>query len=130
NVTLISALNSLGIDMSPLLNVWTQVGIVWVMFLFFCPFGYLFTVGNLRSMDASLEEAARTHGATQFQTLWRVTLPMISPAIIASGLLIFILAAEMYTIPRILGSPTGFGTLATQIYVDSTAFPVRQAHAA
>ncbi len=113
-----------------LIDVWTYAGIVWVMFLFFCPFVYLFTLGSLRSMDASLEEAARTSGASVLQTVLRVTLPMSLPAIFASGLLVFILAAEMYTIPGIIGGTFGYVTLPWRIYQDSTVFPVRQAHAA
>jgi iron(III) transport system permease protein len=113
-----------------LINLWSYGGIVWVMFLFFCPFVYLFTLGSLRSMDSSLEEAARTSGASVWQTVIRITLPMSLPSIFAAGLLVFILAAEMYTIPGIIGGTLGFVTLPWRIYQDSTVFPVRQAHAA
>ena len=130
NVALIAAAKSIGIDLSPLINVWSYWGVVWVMFLFFAPFAYLFTVGSLRAMDSSLEEAARTTGASALRTLFRITLPMSAPAIFASGLLIFILAAEMYTIPGIIGSTVGFTTLPWRIYQDSTVFPVHRAHAA
>ncbi len=130
NVAIIATLKSLGIDASPLFNIWTFSGTVWVMFLFFCPFAYIFTVGNLRSMDASLEEAARMSGASPVQALFKITLPMAIPALLASGLLIFILSAEMYTIPGIIGSTAGFTTLPWQVYIDSTAPPVHRAHAA
>lgn len=120
----------LGLPAAPMLDIWSYGGVFWVMFLFFCPFAYLFTVGNLRAMDSSLEEAARTTGAGPFATLWRITLPMMAPAIFASGILIFVLAAELYTIPGMLGSPSGFVTLPWQIYRDSTETPARLAHAA
>lgn len=130
NVTISAVLNTIGIDPGPIINIWSYAGVVWVMFLFFCPFAYLFTVGSLRAMDSSLEESARTSGATPLQTLLRITIPMALPSILASGLLIFILAAEMYTIPGIIGSTVGFTTLPWQIYQDSTVFPVHRAHAA
>lgn len=130
NVALGAVLGTLLRDPSPVMNIWSYGGVVWVMFLFFCPFAYLFTIGNLRSMDTSLEEAARATGATTLQTILRITLPISLPAIFASGLLIFILAAEMYTIPGIIGSTAGFSTLPWKIYQDSTAAPVHQAHAA
>lgn len=123
-------LSPLVADPPALVNLWSYGGIVWVMFLFFCPFVYLFTLGSLRAMDASLEEAARTSGASVLQTVLRVTLPMSLPSIFAAGLLVFILAAEMYTIPGIVGGTFGFVTLPWRIYQDSTVFPVRQAHAA
>jgi iron(III) transport system permease protein len=100
------------------------------MTLFFCPLVYLFTVGSLRSMNTALEEAARTSGATPIQTLARVTLPLCLPSIFASGLLVFILGAELYTIPGIIGSTAGFTTLPWRIFEDSTAVPVHRAHAA
>lgn len=111
-------------------NIWSNVGIVWVMFLFFCPFAYLFTLGSLKSMDSALEEAARISGATVLQTIFKVTLPMSLPALFAAGLLIFILATEVYIIPGIIGSNTGFITLPWRIYQDARIFPPAQAHAA
>ncbi len=130
NVGLVAIGNSIGIDVAPLINIWTFAGVVWILFLFFCPFAYLFTIGSLRAMDASLEEAARIHGATPIQVIARVTLPMAVPSILASGILIFVLAAEMYTIPGIIGSTAGFTTLPWRIYGDSMNIPVRRAHAA
>jgi iron(III) transport system permease protein len=114
----------------PLLNIWTFGGVVLVMFLFFCPFVYLFTIGSLRAMDTSLEEAARAAGANTLQTLAKITLPMSLPAILAAGLLVFILCMETYTIPGIIGSTAGFTTLPWQIFQDSSSVPVHRAHAA
>lgn len=130
NVTVSAVLQTVGLDPGPLLNIWSYGGVVWVMFLFFCPFAYLFTVGTLRAMDSSLEEAARTTGATSLQTLLRVTVPMATPSIMASGLLVFVLAAETYTIPGIIGETVGFTTLPWRIYQDTTGVPTLQAHAA
>ena len=130
NVTLIAIANWFGFTLPPLVNIWSYAGVVWVMFLFFTSLIYLFTVSSLRSMDTALEESARTSGATAMQTLLRITLPMQLPAILSSALLVFILAAEMYTIPGLIGSTVGFTTLPWRIFQDSTAFPVHQAHAA
>ena len=114
----------------PLVNIWSYGGVVFIMFLFFCPFVYLFTVGSLRSMNTSLEEAARMSGATAITGLRKVTLPMCLPAILASGLLVFVLSVEMYTVPGIIGATVGFTTLPWKIFEDSTAIPVHRAHAA
>jgi len=113
-----------------LVSIWTNAGMVWVMFLFFCPFAYLFTLGSLRSMDSALEEAARTSGASVLSTVWRITLPMCLPSMFAAGLLIFILATEVYIIPGIIGTRTGFITLPWQIYQDARTYPPSEAHAA
>lgn len=114
----------------PIVNIWSYGGVVFIMFLFFCPFVYLFTVGSLRSMNTSLEEAARMSGATAITGLRKITLPMCLPAILASGLLVFVLSVEMYTVPGIIGATVGFTTLPWKIFEDSTAIPVHRAHAA
>jgi iron(III) transport system permease protein len=113
-----------------LINIWSYGGVVFVMFLFFCPFVYLFTVGSLRAMNGSLEEAARISGASPLQTTLKITLPICSPAILAAGLLVFVLAAETYTIPGIIGANAGFTVLPWKIFEDSVAAPVHRAHAA
>ena len=127
NVFVISVGNYLGFNIEPIINIWSFSGIVWILFLFFTSLMYLFISSSLRSMDTSLEESARTCGATAIQTLLQITLPMQIPAIVSSALLIFIFAAEMYTIPGLIGSTFDFITLPWKIYQDSTAFPVHQA---
>jgi iron(III) transport system permease protein len=92
NVALRSWAQGLGVDLPPIINIWSYAGIVWVMFLFFSPFAYLFTVNNLRAMDSSLEEAARMNGATPFQAIMKITAPIMTPSFFAAGLLIFVLS--------------------------------------
>jgi iron(III) transport system permease protein len=119
-----------GIDAAPLVDIWTYGGAVWVMFLFFTPFIYLFTVGSLRTMDGTLEEAARVNGASALQAIIRVTLPLSMPSILIGALTVFILTAETYTIPGIIGSVAGFDVLAYRIFEDATGAPLKLAHAA
>jgi spermidine/putrescine transport system permease protein len=47
---------------------------------------------RLRKLDPQLEEAARDLGATPWQALRRVTLPLLRPAIVGAALLAFILS--------------------------------------
>jgi spermidine/putrescine transport system permease protein len=44
---------------------------------------------RLAGMDRTLEEAAQDLGATPLRSLWRVTIPLLYPAILAGGLLAF-----------------------------------------
>jgi spermidine/putrescine transport system permease protein len=53
---------------------------------------------RLRSMDGSLEEAALDLGATEWETFWCVTLPLIFPAVAAAGLLAFTISFDDYVI--------------------------------
>ena len=69
----------------------------------------------LRSVAPSLEQAARTMGASPARTFWRVTLPVAAPGIAASWALVFITA--MKELPTaILLRPPGFDTLPVRIW--------------
>ena len=74
-----------GVEVAPLINIWSFAGVVWVLFLFFAPLAYLFTLGSLTSMDATLEESARTAGAPLSTVIFKITLPMCAPALFAAG---------------------------------------------
>ena len=113
-----------------IVNINTYLGIVWVMFLVSCPMAYLFTIGTLRGMDSSLEEASRSAGASPLRTILRITLPVCLPSILSAGLLIFVLTMETYTIPGVLGAAFGYSTLPWQIFIDTGSVPPRLAHAA
>ena len=67
------------------------------------------------AMDAQLEEAARTLGASSFTAFCRVTLPIIFPALGAAFALVFLDAMKELTATLLL-SPTGLNTLATEVW--------------
>ena len=56
--------------------------------LFSYPYVLLTVRASLRRMDASLEDAAASLGHSPWRTFWRVTLPLLRPAIAAGGLLV------------------------------------------
>lgn len=68
---------------------------------------YLTVRAVLVNMDRDLEHASEILGASLFTTLRKVTLPVAAPAILGSGLLVFVLAAENFTVPAILGVNIG-----------------------
>jgi iron(III) transport system permease protein len=63
-------------------------GAVFILTLFMFPYVYLLSGAAFRSLNASLEEAARTFGRNNWQTLWQVTLPVLRPGITAGALLV------------------------------------------
>jgi iron(III) transport system permease protein len=130
NVAVVGLLAHFGITSGPLVNIWTWGGTAWVMFLFFMPFVYLFTVNSLRTMDGSLEEAARSAGANPVTVLLKITIPLSMPSILISALVVFMLTAETYTIPGTIGNFAGFDVLSWQIFLDTTGATLKQAHAA
>jgi len=58
------------------------------------PWTLRLVTANLESIDVTIEEAARNLGASAMVVFWRVTLPMLRPAIVASTLFSFIISFE------------------------------------
>lgn len=104
-------------------NIYSVAGISLVLALFYAPYVYLFTLGSLQSMDASLEDAARMSGASKFQTAVRVTLPLSAPAILSACILVFVTAAGIFGVPLVLGVPGRVNTLSTLIYRSINEYP-------
>ena len=104
-------------------NVMTFPGMVFVMVLAFAPLAYLFTLGPMLNMDGSLEEASRLAGASLFTTMRKVTLPVVLPGVLSAALMVFVLAAEMFSVPGLIGPAANYRTLPFFIYQNTTASP-------
>lgn len=74
---------------------------------------YLFVSAGLERYEASLDEAAIGLGAGTFRRLTRVTLPLLTPAIAGSALLVFMSALGSFSAPYVFGG--GIRVLSTQI---------------
>ena len=70
---------------------------------------------RLAGFDRSLEEAALDLGARPLATFWRVTLPLITPGIVAGALLSFTISIDDYVITSFVAG-VGATTLPLQIY--------------
>lgn len=101
---------------SHIVNVDNIYGVIWVMGLFFAPIVYLFVVGSLRRVDPSLEESARTTGASVLRTTLTITLPLVTPAILSGMIITFVSSAGDFGVPFRLSVPLGGETLTTQIF--------------
>ncbi len=103
-----------------LYNVW---GITWVVGIYTTPYVFLVVASSFRQYDASYEEAARTAGTRLRTILWRITLPMLTPAILAGALLAFVSSMAMFVVPEIIGGPAKVQVLTTIIYNDLNEYP-------
>jgi iron(III) transport system permease protein len=114
-----------------LINVWLRAGfglqgtpielfglsgMILVEGLLWTPIALLLALPPLRAMDPALEEAASMCGASRWQTLMRVTLPLARPAILAVLLLSFIRALEAFEVPLLIGIPGGVVTVTTALF--------------
>ena len=96
-------------------NIYTVGGIVWVLTCFYYPYAFITISRAMEKMDPSLEEASKISGASPIKTLMTITIPMMTPSIIAAGLLVFVASASAFGIPSIIGAPGQIYTVTTRI---------------
>ena len=84
-----------------------------VLAIHYAPFAYILIGGIFRNMDANLEEAATILNTPKRRIFFRVTLPMVMPAILSTILLVFSSAMGSFPVPYYLT----YCTLATK-YVE------------
>ena len=97
------------------LNIYSLGGMIWVLTTFYYPYAFITISRAMEKMDPSLEEASRISGASPLKTVFKVTLPMMTPSLIAGALLVFVCAASCYGIPSIIGAPGKVHTVTTRI---------------
>ena len=97
---------------------WTLTGVWAIVFVHaytMYVYVFLFVSAGLERYDTSLDEAASGLGASSARRLARVTLPLLTPSIIGSMLLVFMSALGSFSAPYIFGG--GTRVLSTQILV-------------
>ena len=93
----------------------TVVALLMAYFARFLAVAYGPVDSSLERIRPSIREAARSLGAGQWDTVWRVYLPMLRPGLLTAGLLV--LVDVMKEMPAtLLLRPFGWDTLAVRIY--------------
>ncbi len=106
-------LGGFGIDVQ--LNIVSRGGLIFLYTLCFIPYVYVLVAASLRNIDPGLEEASRLSGVGVFGTMFKVTLPMIKPALFSSVLLLLIIGISLYSVPIIIASRAGIDILSVRI---------------
>ncbi|MDP2604118.1 MAG: iron ABC transporter permease [Deltaproteobacteria bacterium] len=120
------AMEIFGLDAAPL-DIYSMWGMIYVEALITTPLAFLMVSASLYSMDPSLEESARVAGSSNLQIVWRITLPIVRPALLASAMLNFVRAIESFDTPAIIALPARIEVFTTKIYREAIgAFPPNQ----
>jgi spermidine/putrescine transport system permease protein len=82
------------------------------------PFAILVIMPRLRSLDPSLNEAAVDLGASPLATLRLITLPLIAPALVSSGIICFVTSFDEFAIASFL-APSGQPTYPIFLYASA-----------
>lgn len=112
----------LGVDLN-VFDIYSFRGLVSLLVLHFVPFMYLAVRSTLLSMDRDLEDSSRMLGARWMMTIRRITLPITAPAVIGTGFLIFVLAADDLSVSSLIGVNAGYLTIPYGIYQSTSTFP-------
>jgi iron(III) transport system permease protein len=97
-------------------NVYSLASLVVISGLTHVPYVYLYASSALRAVSSDVEEAAAVAGAGPIRIALGTTLPIVWPAILYSGVLVFFLGFELFGLPLILGDPEGLLVLSTYLY--------------
>lgn len=69
-----------------------------------------------RRVNAATEQAARVCGATARQTIFRITLPLLAPAVLLVTVISLVLSFESFEVELLLGQPVHLYVYSTRIY--------------
>jgi len=95
-------------------SIYGATGIILAFTLGYFPYVVLLTYGALSSADPSLEESAQIMGGSRWRITRTVTLPLVTPAIAAGMVIIFMQSLGSFGVPAVLGGE--YYVLTTLIY--------------
>ena len=93
----------LGLVSEPLRLLYTEVGVVMVLAQVQMPLMVLPILTVLSRMDPNLADASRVLGAGEWRTLWKVTLPLSVPGIIAGCILTYSASITAFVTQSLIG---------------------------
>lgn len=98
----------------PQIDIYGFSGIVLVFTLQLFPLVFLYINGAFKNIDQSVLEAAESMGANAFDRFRKIIIPMITPTLLAAGLLVFMRAFSDFGTPMLIGE--GYRTFPVLIY--------------
>ena len=109
-----------GFETGPV-NIESPAGMGLIEGLTLAPLAFVLSVQVFRTMNPALEEAALTSGMSFKRTLWKITLPLARPAILAALIYIFVIGLATFDIPAVIGMSSNIFVFSTFVFTE--AFP-------
>jgi iron(III) transport system permease protein len=105
-----------GIEDGPI-NVYSMTGMIFVQGITMVPVTFLLITAAFRAMDSVLEEASAIAGSRFRTTVRRITLPVLTPALLSALIYQLVTVVESFDIPLVLGLRANELVLSTRIYL-------------
>jgi putative spermidine/putrescine transport system permease protein len=93
----------LGLSSEPLRLLYTEIGVVMVLAQVQMPLMVLPILSVLSKMDPNLADASRALGAGEWRTLWKITLPLAIPGIVAGCILTYAASVTAFVTQSLIG---------------------------
>jgi putative spermidine/putrescine transport system permease protein len=100
-------LTGLGLIEDQLALTHNFTGVMLSLFMQQFPFCFLMLLGYISGIDPSIENSARTLGASPWTVFRRVMLPLIAPGLAIAFALVFVMSFATFPSAILLGQPTG-----------------------
>ena len=110
-------------------NIYSFGGMVWVTALYAFPYIFVFTSDALDRVSSEMEEAANILGCGRIRTVFRITLPLVTPAILGGAIVVFLETVALFGTPAIIALPARIKVMTLQLW-QFFEFPVRAEAAA
>jgi len=110
-------------------NVYSMTGLIVVVAVASFPYVFVFTSSALDLVSSEMEDAANILGAGTLRTTFRVTLPLVLPAILGGLIISFLEAIALFGAPALIALPARFHVVSTQLW-QFFEYPVRVEEAA
>jgi len=105
-------------------SFFSLAGLVWIMSLHLFPITFFALLQVVHVIQHRYLPAARVHGATLWYAIWRIWLPVASPYLIGSSVLVFVKTVGEFGMPLVFGSLVNFPVLTTTIYSYLSNWPI------
>src|ERR1700726_4928616 len=110
-------------------NIYSMTGLILVVAVTSFPYTFVFTSSALDLVSSEMEDAANILGARTLRTTLRITLPLVTPAIIGGIIISFLEAIALFGAPALIALPARFNVVSTQLW-QFFEYPVRVEEAA
>jgi len=102
-------------DPTHIVNVFSFEGLVFVMAsnVFFLI--YIFTHSAFEMVNSEMEDSANILGAGPMRTAFKVTFPLILPAILGSAIITFLISIALYAVPALISIPARYPVVVIQL---------------
>ncbi|MFC6723554.1 ABC transporter permease [Halobium palmae] len=105
-------------------HIYSMAGMITVQSIRMLPIGMILLIPLFKSIDKTLEDAARTSGAGLLQTVRYITGPLLIPGMAVVFVFSFLISLESFRVPLIIGLPAEIPVLAIEVYQSTNTPPV------